>query len=221
MTTPAGRLDDALATWAFEPSGGDWKDVLARSREPGWSDVLRRARSRRRLGGRMSRRVVVITATVLAIATPALGIVVVTHTLGRESSAPGPRLVAQLQGRGASGTLTISVPGVGLVQRGPARTRVPLLFVPIGRGDHAPGRLTLTWELRLQARGAAVESVRLFGRDGTRLTTLCAPCRSPQSGRATIRTGRSLPLFNADAYVDVRIGGGRTLRGNVRLRRGA
>jgi hypothetical protein len=220
VTTPARSLDDALAKWAFEPGGEDWNDVLARAGGPGWSDVLQRARGRRRLGGRVSRRVVLVTATVLAFAAPALGIVVVAHTLGRESSAPGPRLVAELKGRGASGRLIVSVPGVGLVQRGPARSRVPLLFVPVGRGDHAPGRLTLIWQLRLQGPGDAVESIRLFRRDGTRLTTLCAPCRRPQSGRATIRTGRSVPLFNAKAYVDVRIGG-RTLRGGVRLRPGA
>jgi hypothetical protein len=213
MTAPESQLEEALAAWSFEPGHGDWDEVVRRSAEPSWNDVLRRARERRRFGGHVSRRAVVAAAGLLLVAAPALGLVVATQTLGRESAAGGLQLTAQLRGEGASGSLVISLPGVGL---GPGDRRVPFIVMRANRSDHRL-RLTLVWELRLRGPRNAVESVSLHRRGGTRIATLCSPCPRDESGRTTIQSRRSIALFNDGAYVDVTVGG-RTLRGPIRIR---
>jgi hypothetical protein len=200
---------NALDQWLFEADGGDWADVLRRA---GWKDVLART------GRRAPRRTVLAAALLLAVAAPALAIVAVTRTLGADSKVPGPRLTAALQGPdGSSGTFTASAPRTWLTAPRPG-LRLPWTFVRTKHGLRRGPSLKLVWKLELRGTSGAVTSVRLERANGTRIATLCAPCRSATAGRTLIPLRRAGFLFNGSASVTVGEGG-ETLRGDLVLQR--
>jgi hypothetical protein len=216
VTATPRRLDDALGRWAFDPEPGDWADVLRRSAQPGWGDVLRRARRplpTLRLW-RVSRRTVVGLGVLLAVAGPALGLVAAKQTIGRDATAPGPRLTARLSGPvGGSGSFTASFPGSLIAVRGPRGVRIAK---PLRPGDRAHSPYTrVVWKLELEGVPEAVGSVRLRARGGTVVATLCAPCVRA-SGRARLPSRDLGPLFSGAADVEVRTSE-RTLRGPLRV----
>lgn len=216
MSGSPRELGDALDRWAFEPEPERWDDVLRRAEAAGWSDVLRRARPRRGVArlSRPSRRTLLVAGALLAVAAPALALVASTQTIGRESTAPGPRLTARLGAPGGgSGTFTAALPGTGIAHRGRRGIYVPIKIARPG-GDHTPG-LPLVWRLQLRGVSEPVESVRLRKRDGGVLAILCAPCVG-SSGRTRVPTQQAGPLFNDGAYLEVRTAE-RTLRGAVRF----
>jgi hypothetical protein len=217
VTATPRRVDDALGRWAFDREPGDWDDVLRRAARPGWGDVLRRARwplPALRLR-RLSRRTILGLGVLLAVAGPALGLVAARQTIGRDATAPGPRLTARLSGpSGGSGSFTASFPGSLIAVRGPRGARIAKPLRPGHRADHS--RFTrVVWKLELEGVPEAVGSVRLRARGGTVVATLCAPCVRA-SGRARVPSRDLGPLFSGAADVEVRTSE-RTLRGPLRV----
>jgi hypothetical protein len=217
VTATPRRLDDALGRWAFDPEPGDWDDVLRRSARPGWGDVLRRARTplpALRLR-RLSRRTVVGLGVLLAVAGPALGLVAAKQTIGRDATAPGPRLTARLTGPGGgSGSFTASFPGSLIAVRGPRGVRIAKPLRPGDRADRTPS-MRVVWKLELEGVPEDVGSVRLRARGGSVVATLCDPCVRA-SGRARVPHGDLGAFFSGAADVEVTTSE-RTLTGPLRV----